>query len=108
MTYPAAEIWAMVAAIGAGTFLIRFSFLGLLGGRRLPPRALRLLRYTPVAVIPGLVAPLVAFPEATGGSPDAARLLAAAVTLGVGIWRKSFLAGFFAGVATLYLSLSIF
>jgi branched-subunit amino acid transport protein len=101
------EIWGLVAAIGVGTYLIRFSFLGALGGREIPGWAQRLLRYTPVAVIPGLVAPLVVWPKATGGDPDPARIIAALVTLGVGLWTKSFFAAFLAGGAALYLSLSI-
>ena len=40
---------------GIGTFLVRFSFLGLIGNRDLPPWLLRHLRYTPVAVFPALV-----------------------------------------------------
>lgn len=107
MDYTDAEIWGLIAAIGVGTYLIRFSFLGLLGGRDLPPFALRLLRYTPVAVIPGLVAPLVVWPAATSGAPDPARMIAALVTLAVGWRTKSLLAGIGAGAAALYLSLSV-
>jgi branched-subunit amino acid transport protein len=81
-----AQIWAVIVALGLGTFALRLSFLGLLGGRTLPPLAMRILRYTPVAVIPGLIAPLVLFPQATGGQIDPARLAVAALTLVVG-WR---------------------
>lgn len=80
------QIWAVIAALGIGTFALRLSFLGLLGGRSLPPLAMRILRYTPVAVIPGLMAPLVLFPQATGGQTDPARLAVAGLTLLVG-WR---------------------
>lgn len=61
-------LWFTIAALGLGTYLIRFSFLGFLGGRTLPPLALRLLRYVPVAVFPALVAPQVLWPTATGGN----------------------------------------
>ena len=74
MTYSDAQIWTIIVLLGVGTFLIRFSFLGLIGSRKLPEWALRHLRYTPVAVLPGLVAPLVLFPAATDGNPDPARL----------------------------------
>ena len=47
-----ATIWFIIVVLGIGTFLIRFSFLGIVGRRPLPPVILRLLRYTPVAVIP--------------------------------------------------------
>ena len=77
-------VWTVIIFLGIGTFLIRFSFLGIIGGRKLPEWALRHLRYVPVAVLPGLIAPMVAWPQATGGEPDPARLLAAAVALLVG------------------------
>ncbi|MCB1328059.1 MAG: AzlD domain-containing protein [Maritimibacter sp.] len=96
------QIWTVIAGLAAGTFLIRFSFLGLVGDRPLPEWLLRLLRYTPVAVIPGLVAPLVLFPQATGGTPDTARLTAAAVTVAVGLLARNTLYGIAAGAAALY------
>ena len=60
-------IWLVIVVLGIGTFLIRWSFLGALGDRDLHPWVLRMLRYTPVAVLPALVAPLVVWPAATGG-----------------------------------------
>ena len=106
MSYSATEIWVLIAAMAVGTFLIRFSFLGLIGDRPLPPIILRLLRYTPAAVIPGMVAPLVLWPPATGGEPDLARLLAALVTLIVGVRTKQLIWAFAAGAATLYAGLA--
>ncbi|MBT8456288.1 MAG: AzlD domain-containing protein [Rhodobacteraceae bacterium] len=97
-----AEIWLIIALVAVGTFLIRFSFIGLIGDRQMPELVLRLLRYTPVAVIPGLVAPLVVWPEATGGSLDPVRIIAAAATLGVGLWSKSMMASIFAGAIVFY------
>ncbi|MDD9976531.1 MAG: AzlD domain-containing protein [Boseongicola sp.] len=101
MNYSSFEIWTIIAVMGIGTFLIRFSFLGIIGDRKMPDWILRHLRYTPVAVLPGLVAPLVLWPDATGGEPDPARLLAAGATLLVAWWRKNLLWGVFAGMATL-------
>lgn len=102
MTMSAAEIWTVIAFLALGTFLIRFSFLGLVGDRPLPPVLLRLLRYTPVAVLPGLVAPLVLWPAATGGAPDPARLAAAAATLAVGFFARNTLYAILVGALTLY------
>lgn len=102
MDLSAGEIWTIIVLLGIGTYLIRFSFLGLVGDRPLPPVLLRLLRYTPVAVIPGLVAPLVLWPEATGGQPDSARLSAALVTLLAGWWTRNLLVAIAAGAATLF------
>ncbi len=108
MTYSPLTIWTMIALLGIGTYLIRFSFLGLIGDRKMPDWVLRHLRYTPVAILPGLVAPLVMWPDATGGEPDAIRLIAAAATVIVA-WRwKNMLAGAAAGAITLAALLWIF
>lgn len=108
MTQNHLEIWAIIAALGVGTFLVRFSFIGLIGGREFPQWALRLLRYTTVAVLPGLVAPLILWPAATGGEPDPARLLATGATLGVGILTQSVLYAVGAGLCALYGGLWLF
>jgi branched-subunit amino acid transport protein len=95
-------IWTVIVVLGVGTFLIRFSFLGLIGGRAMPPWVLRHLRYTAVAVLPGLVAPLVIWPQATGGEPDAARMLAALATVAAGLWSRSVIGAMVAGAVVLY------
>lgn len=105
MSYSTTTIWAIILIMGVGTYLIRFSFLGLIGDRKMPDWLLRHLRYTPVAILPGLVAPLVMWPQATGGTPDPVRLAAAAVTLLVAWWWKNMLAGAAAGAVTLALLL---
>ena len=98
-------VWGVILALGVGTFLIRFSFLGLIGRKPLPEWALRHLRYTAVAVLPGLVAPLVVWPAATAGEPEPARLLAAAATVAAGLWTRSVLGAMGAGALALYLAL---
>lgn len=100
MSYSDAQVWGIIALLGIGTFLIRFSFLGLIGGRDLPEWVLRHLRYTAVAILPAMVAPLVLWPEANGGTPDPARIAAAVVTLGVGFRLKNPIFGIVAGFAT--------
>jgi branched-subunit amino acid transport protein len=107
MSYTAPQIWLIIVLLGLGTYLLRFSFLGLLAGRAMPDWVLRHLRYTPVAVLPGLVAPLAMWPAATGGDPDPARMTAAAVTLAVAWWRKNMLWGVVAGAATLALLMNL-
>ncbi len=97
--------WTIVPLLGIGTYLIRFSFLGMLGNRPLPLPLLRALRYTAVGILPGLVAPAVLWPPATGGELDAPRLAAACVTLAVGIATKSVIGAILAGGTTLYLML---
>lgn len=99
------EIWGMILGLGLGSFLLRFSFTGLIGSRALPPWVLRHLRYTAVAILPGLVAPLVLWPAATGGNMDAPRLIAAAVTLLTGVLTRSILAAIATGAGALYLAM---
>lgn len=95
-------IWIVILSLGIGTFLIRWSFLGALGDREMPGWVLRMLRYTPVAVLPALVAPLVMWPAAAGGQPEPARLSAAAATLLVGILTKNVILAILAGGITLF------
>lgn len=107
MTYTTAEIWTIIALMGIGTFVIRFSFLGLIGDRPMPPFVLRLLRFTPVAVLPGMVAPLVLWPGATDGQFDPVRMLAAIATVVVGIWTRNVLWGIIAGAVALYSAMGV-
>lgn len=99
------KVWLVILFLAIGTFAIRFSFLALLGDRELPPLVLRLLRYTPIAVLPGMVAPLVLWPDATQGEVDPLRIAAALVALGVGMWRRSFMPAALSGAFTFYFGL---
>jgi len=63
---------------------------------------LRHLRYTPVAVIPGLVAPLVVWPAATGGETDPARRATAVVALAAGYLTKNIVWGLLAACGSPY------
>ena len=93
--------WALTIALGLGTFAIRFSFLGLLGGRELPEWALLHLRYVGVAVFPALFTPLVLWPDATGGDMDPVRIIAAIAAFLVGL-RGSVIGAITAGMGTFY------
>jgi len=96
-------IWGIVAALGIGTYTIRFSFLGLLGNRAFPDWVLRHLRYTAVTILPALITPMVLWPEATGGQTDPARLAAAAATLAGGYLARNAIVAILSGMTTLYL-----
>lgn len=89
MSYSDAQLWTIILVLGVGTFLLRFSFLGILGNRAFPPWVLRHLRYTAVAILPAMVTPLVLWPEATGGTLEPVRVAAACIALGIGLWTKS-------------------
>lgn len=96
------SIWLTIVFLGVGTYLIRFSFIGFFGDKDLPNWLTRHLRYVPVAVMPGLIAPLTVWPEATGGVPDPARLIAAAAALFIGAVFRSVLGAIFGGMVVLY------
>ena len=98
----ALDVWITIACLGLGSFGLRFVFLGLIGDRPLPAWVLRHLRYTAVAVLPGLVAPMVVWPPATGGALDAPRMTAACATILVGLVTRNVVAAILAGAATLY------
>lgn len=99
------RIWIVIAVLGIGTYLLRLSFLGMIGDKPLPAWVTRLLRYVPVAVMPGLVAPLVVWPGATGGAPDVPRAAAALAALAVGAWKRDTLWAIGAGLVVLYAGL---
>ena len=62
---------------------------------------MRHLRYTAVAILPALVAPLVVYSGEDGGT-DPTRVIAALVTLGAGIWTRNVFAAIGAGAAALF------
>jgi branched-subunit amino acid transport protein len=101
------ELWLFIAALGIGTFGLRFVFLGLVGDRAMPAWLLRHLRYTAVALIPALVAPLTLWPAATGGAPDPARLIAAGVTLVIGYATRNVVLAIASGALTLFGGLAL-
>ncbi|MEM9212677.1 MAG: AzlD domain-containing protein [Pseudomonadota bacterium] len=101
------DVWIIITGLAIGTFLIRFSFLGIIGGRDLPDWMTRHLRYVSVAVLPGLIAPLVVWPAANNGEPEPARLIATGVAIGVGIVFRSVIWAIISGFATLYVALAL-
>jgi branched-subunit amino acid transport protein len=102
VTLDPTKVWFVIVGLGIGTFLIRYSFLGLLGNRELPEWFLRHLRYVGVAVLPGLIAPLILWPEATGGTPDLARIVATIAAVTFGIWQRSVIGAVLGGFCALY------
>lgn len=102
-----ARNWLVILALALGTFAIRYSFIGLVGDRKLPRWAERMLRYVPVAVMPALVAPLILWPQATGGSPDPARLIASAAALVIAASTRSVIGAVAGGMAVLYAALAL-
>lgn len=96
------KIWTVIFLVGLGSYALRFVFLGFVGDRPLPPWLLRHLRYTAVAVLPGLVAPLVLWPPATEGQLDPPRLIAALATIIVGLLTHNVILSILTGGISLY------
>ena len=94
-------LWTVIILLGLGSFGLRFVFLGLVGNRPMPEWLLRHLRYTAVAVIPALVAPLVLWPAANGGQPDPLRLAAALLALAAGLLTKNLYAALGTGASVM-------
>ena len=107
MSIDTIDLWVVIIGLGLGSFALRFVFTGLVGDRPLPAWVLRHLRYTAVAVLPGLVAPLVVWPAATGGSMDAPRMAAALVTLAAGYFLRNVIVAILLGALTLYGGLAL-
>jgi branched-subunit amino acid transport protein len=72
MSISTAELWFAIVGLAFGSRLLRFSFLGIIGNAELPEWIKRHLRYTLVAVLPGIIAPVLFMPHATDGASSAA------------------------------------
>jgi len=87
-----AAIWTVIIGLGMASALIRYSFLGLLQGREVPPRLQTVLGFVPVTVIPAIAAPMVAFQPDTAEWAEPHRLIAALAALCIGIGTRSMVA----------------
>lgn len=94
-----ALIWAVIVALGLVTYVTRFSFIGLIGDRRLPPLLVEALGFVPVTVIPALIAPALLAGAGEGLASHAPQLAAAAATVAVGIAVRQLLPALTAGIA---------
>ena len=100
--FTSAQFWFVCIGLALGSFILRFGFLGLMGGRQLPEWVLRHLRYTAVAILPALVTPLVIWPAPTGGVFSIPHFVAAVLTVVAGFLTRSVLGGIVTGGAVLY------
>ncbi len=80
--------FTIVLVIGIGTFLIRLSFIGILGDRPVPPWAERPLQYVAPAVLAAIAAPAVMLTDGTVDlSPVTNPRFLAAVLAALVTWR---------------------
>lgn len=104
MTYTDAVVWAVILAMGVGTFALRFSFLGLTGYvEEVPPRLEQALGFVPAAVIAAIVFPSLVLVDGAVTIAGNERLLAGAVAAAVAWRTEDILATIVAGVGLLLL-----
>ena len=88
----AAASWGVVLALALGTFLIRYSFIGLFAKREIPPWLEHSLRFMVPAIFAAIVASGVAMASGhVGGWDQWPRYAAALVGLGVALKTRGHL-----------------
>jgi branched-subunit amino acid transport protein len=98
--------WIAIAGLAIGTFAIRYSFIGLLAGKKLPPRFERALQLAVPAIFAALVVPLVVISAGEMNLSTRWPHVVAAITTGLIAWRRGgMLLPLASGVATLHLLL---
>jgi branched-subunit amino acid transport protein len=102
------NIWLTMIAAGLATFLIRLSFIWLLGRYKLPDWMLRALRFVPIAVFTAIIFPETLAPggrlDLTGSNP---RLLAGFLAVVVAWKTRNVIWVVVVGMGTLW-ALSLF
>ncbi|GGN06990.1 AzlD domain-containing protein [Halarchaeum nitratireducens] len=103
-TYDALTTWALIAAIAVPTFLIRFSFIGLLGRvGGVPDWAERALAFVPAAVLAALVVPDIVTIRATVAATIAQeKVVAGLVAAGVAYYTEDVLATIAVGMGVFW------
>jgi len=95
--------WPALLVGGLLTFLIRLSFIALLGKVEVPPLLARALRFVPAAVLTAIIVPELALRDGVVDlSPGNLRLLAGLLATAVALRTRSVAATIVAGMATLW------
>jgi branched-subunit amino acid transport protein len=98
-----ADGWIAIAGLAIGTFLIRYSFIGLLAGKKLPPRFERALQLAVPAIFAALVVPLVIMIGSVANLDQRWPHAVAAIVTGIYAgWRGGMLVPLVAGMGTLH------
>ena len=102
-TYSPTLIWILIGLAGLGTWLIRLSFIALLGRvATIPDLAMRILRLIPPAVLAAIVTPSIT--HASGTFDLGTDRFVAGIIAGVLAWRtKNVLATIGVGMSVLWL-----
>jgi branched-subunit amino acid transport protein len=99
-----ADGWLAIIGLAVGTFAIRYSFIGLLAGRQLPPKFERALQLAVSAIFAALVVPLILFHAGEFNLNVRWPHLVAAIITGVYAWwrRGGMLIPLVIGMASLH------
>ncbi len=97
------QFWPVIAVVGLGTFLIRFSFILIMDKISLPDAVHQMLRFIPASVLTALVVPAVLL-QKNGGMAFAGweRMLAALVAVAVAWKTKNIMATIASGMIALW------
>ena len=95
--------WLAIIGLAIGTFAIRYSFIGLLAGKKLPPRFERALQLAVASIFAALVVPLILLHAGEFNLNLRWPHIAAALVTGVyAWWRGGMLISLVIGMVTLH------
>lgn len=98
------DILLLFVGLGVVNFLMRLSFIGLLGKRPIPAALQKALRFVPLAILTAITVPEVLLRDGRlVASPLDAKVIAAAVAVGVAAKTRNVPLTIVAGMATLWL-----
>jgi branched-subunit amino acid transport protein len=102
------NIWLIMIALAIGTFLIRVSFIVLLGSREIKPMFSRALRFVPASVLCALVIPQILSRDRSILISVANPQLLAGIIAAVVAWRtKNILLTILSGMIVLWVQLAL-
>ena len=95
--------WLAIIGLAIGTFAIRYSFIGLLAGKKLPPRFERALQMAVPSIFAALVVPLILLNAGEFNLHVRWPHIVAAIVTGIyAWWRGGMLLSLVIGMATLH------
>lgn len=105
----AATVWLTLAGAGLVTFLLRLSFIALLGNRQVPNALQRALRFVPPAVLSAIILPEIFQPGGQWNLSLANPRLWAGLLAALVAWRtRNILITIAVGMGTMWLVLALF
>lgn len=103
MRLDATSLWLLMLVIGAGTFLIRFSFIWLFGRGEISPGVQGILRFIPPSVLSAMILPSFVFPHHSGFAIGNPRMWAGALAAIVAWRTKSMILTILTGMSALWM-----